>query len=68
MNILYYIGAIISDLGVALFAILLVIIGTKISDEVKRSDYESLTAVSVFLFIILGVIMQIIGLFELVKV
>jgi hypothetical protein len=68
MNILYYVGAIISNLGVASLAILLVLVRTKVQDEVKRSDYETSAALGAFIVLIFGVLIQIIGLFDLLKI
>jgi hypothetical protein len=68
MNVLYYLGTIIANVGIALLAISLVFIRNRIPDDVKKSDLENLSAIMAILFLIFGVILQIIGLFEIIKI
>lgn len=68
MNILYYLGGIIANAGLAMLAISLVFIRTKIPEVVKRSDLENVSALIAILFLTAGVTLQIIGLFEIIKV
>jgi hypothetical protein len=68
MNLLYYLGAIVANVGVASLAILLVLIRNRVPDPVKQSDWETLAALIAFAFLFSGIVLQVIGLFEVVRV
>jgi hypothetical protein len=68
MNVLYYLGTIIANVGIALLAISLVVIRNRIPNDVKKSDLENLAAIMASLLLIFGVILEIIGLFNIIKI